>query len=493
MLRFKGCYDCKLQICHTSTTRFSRQIYILASSHFLFGDNTEITEKEYTKLIKTIELQEARIRALEATVEKLTNELRKYRNENTPSSMVPPFLKDLEKKVDKETKEDTPKGPDVQSKQNARNSRPEPDKIDVHKVEKCPDCGGDVAKRKRNYRWIVIDIKNIETETVEHISETGYCANCRKIIKADVPNTLPNMKYGINVVSLVSVMSIGLNATESGISSFLGDVIGIRISKSTVCNIQKSLKEYLKDDYEELERGIKEASVRYKDETSHRFNGKNFWTWVIATSQGILYKIERRRSHKFAKQMEIKHGVDVSDGYAGYNKLQCEHQRCWAHLLRKAKKPPYQFGKDENYRLYKRHVSKLLYLFHRAKYDKERHGTSKLLQAKYNRELNKLLMEISEKPMGRNITRLTNYIMKFDGEWFTFLGHADVEPTNNFAERALRPLVIKRKISQQSRGTENMESLAMQESMFMTLKQQDRSYSQYLNNLLSDYTRSNKF
>ena len=85
--------------------------------------------------------------------------------------------------------------------------------------------------------------------------------NCGKVIKAEVPNTLPNIKYGINVVSLISVMSIGLNVTTSGISSFLKDVMGIRMSKGTVCNIQKSLKEYLKDDYKELERSIREASV----------------------------------------------------------------------------------------------------------------------------------------------------------------------------------------------------------------------------------------
>ena len=267
-------------------------------------------------------------------------------------------------------------------------------------------------------------------------------------------------------------MSIGLNATTEGISSFLGDIIGIRMSKGTVCNIQKSLKGYLKDDYAELERTIREASVRYKDETSYRYNGKNFWDWVIATSQGILLKIERRRSHKFAKQMEIKHGVDVSDG--------------------KAKKPPYQFGEGESYRLYKLHVGKLVRLFHCAKSDKERYGPSESLQVRYDEKLNALLMEISEKPMGRNMIRLTNYIMKFDGEWFTFLKYEDVEPTNNAAERALRPVVIKRKISQQSRGVENMESYAMQESMFMTLKQQDRSYSQYLNNLLSSYSRANK-
>ena len=52
----------------------------------------DITEKEYNKFIRTIEMQDARIKALEATVERLTNELRKYKNENTPSSMTPPFV-----------------------------------------------------------------------------------------------------------------------------------------------------------------------------------------------------------------------------------------------------------------------------------------------------------------------------------------------------------------------------------------------------------------
>ena len=82
--------------------------------------------------------------------------------------------------------------------------------------------------------------------------------------------------------------------------------------------------------------------------------------------------------------------------------------------------------------------------------------------------------------------------MRFEDERFTFLKYDKVEPTNNTAERALRPVVIKRKISQQSRGTENMESYAIQASMFMTLKQQDLSYSQYLTNLLLDYPRDNK-
>jgi hypothetical protein len=83
-------------------------------------------------------------------------------------------------------------------------------------------------------------------------------------------------------------------------------------------------------------------------------------------------------------------------------------------------------------------------------------------------------------------------MMRFDGEWFTFLKHDEVEPANNTAERALKPVVLKRKVSQQSRGADNMKGYAMQAFIFMTLKHQGRSYLQYLNNLLLNQSRSNK-
>ena len=181
----------------------------------------EITEKEYNKLLHVITELKEENRKLHERVERLESELRKYKNENTPSSMTPPFLKGLEKKVDKEIKNAEKKEDDQQPKYNARNSRPEADKIDLHEIKECPNCGNPLRKRKRTFKRIVIDIKNIETETTEHISETGYCDNCKEVVKADVPNTLPNMKYGINVISLISVMSIGMNSTTSAIASFL--------------------------------------------------------------------------------------------------------------------------------------------------------------------------------------------------------------------------------------------------------------------------------
>ena len=250
----------------------------------------------------------------------------------------------------------------------------------------------------------------------------------------------------------------------------------------------KRLKSYLGPYYEELLEKVKSAPARYKDETTHRYNGKNFWTWVITTKEWVYYTIEHNRSYSVAKQLKSKNGVDIVDGYAGYNKLQCERQRCWAHLLRRAKKPIYEFGKEGNFEEYKKFVNNLCLIFHNAKEEKMKNNISQILRKKYDQNLWELLQSAPTK--GRNITRLTNYIMRFNSEWFTFLQYADVEPTNNRAERSLRLIGIKRRISQQSRGIDNKDSYAMQMSLYMTSKLHGQNYIENLSNILKSGTSS---
>ena len=94
---------------------------------------------------------------------------------------------------------------------------------------------------------------------------------------------------------------------------------------------------------------------------------------------------------------------------------------------------------------------------------------------------------------GKELCKTTNYLMRFNDEWFTFLQYEDVEPTNNRAERALRPMVIKRRISQQSRGYESMDSYAMQMSMFMSTRLQGTNYVETLSNLLQTLVSSTPY
>ncbi len=197
----------------------------------------------------------------------------------------------------------------------------------------------------------------------------------------------------------------------------------------------------------------------------------------------MYYAIRDSRGHKVAKSLESMDGVDVCDGYAGYDKLRCRRQRDWSHLLRIGKKPKYDdFGREENYYDYKRCVEGFALVLRDAKVAKERYGPSKRLKERFEARFFRQVFSMPKQ--GRNFKRLNDYIIRFNNEWFTFLEYKDVEPTSNRAERAMRPVVIKRRVSQQTRGEDSMDSYAMQMSLYMSSKLQGQDYVENLSNIL---------
>ncbi len=162
-----------------------------------------------------------------------------------------------------------------------------------------------------------------KAETVEHESDIYQCNKCNKIFSAPISNAIPKTESDITTTVFISYLFTVAKMSVGDIKALL-HLFGINISKGSITNSMKRLKSYLGPYYVELLEKIKSAPARYKDETSHRHNGKNFWTWVIATKEWTYYTIERNRSYSIAKKLKSKNGIDIVDEYAGYNKLQCE-------------------------------------------------------------------------------------------------------------------------------------------------------------------------
>jgi len=429
--------------------------------------------------LKQIILQQAKkIKELESEMKQLRKELRQFKNENTPSGAIPVYLKEELQKSVQEPKE--PKEP----KPNPRNARATPDRVEKHILLACPDCGGNLTEKKRKCRRTVSHLQPPTFENVGHDYHPYYCKNCKKEVVPKIPNTLPNCKFDLTTAIFISYLSVASNNSMGTTRRTFYDVMGTRISKGTVCNTLTRLKDYLGDEYASLEQQIKEANARYRDETGWRKNGKTFWDWVIATTGAVVYKLEKSRCHENALKIMGNRGVDVSDAYQAYNRLEGPKQRCWSHLLRIAKEPEHPFAIDQEIEDYKKLVAGLGAIFHNSKEELKLVGRSAELRKKYE----KLQLECLQAVRwhGKNSNKLINYIMHLEGEWFTFLEFPDVEPTNNRAERALRHVVLKRRISQQSRGDKSMESYAMQASLFMTARQKDENYMEYLRHVVEE-------
>lgn len=432
-------------------------------------------EKENRELRnENVELRK-QVNQLVDAFEKLQNESRKYLNENTPSGALPPFLKPkVEVGEEKEKPEDKP------PKDNMRNARSKAKKKKKLSLKRCPDCGGKVHRQKAKPRKrTVIRLVLPQVEDTEYTIPRYWCGNCHKEVQPQVPNALPNSKYDLTVALLISTMYVGMNMSYGKIVEFL-HILGLQISKAAAYNIQLSLKEYLGDDYNQLRKKILDARAKCKDETSWRHNGRLNWVWIAITLREVCYWIETNRSSKTARKIfRDDKGIDTADGYPAYDNIGKEViQRDWAHMTRKWKNPPRLFSTPEEARDYKKTAKKILRLYHNAKVELAKVGHSQELRVKYEQMLFDVLL--SARYRNRNIDSVTNYIMHYNTDWFTFLEHEGVEPTSNRAERGLRHVVIKRKVSQQTKSDESRQNYAMQVSLYMTSKLQGQNYFNYM-------------
>lgn len=454
--------------------------------------------KSVDELYRIIELQQNQIKELQKKVQqlaealklisqlekenkKLHSQLAKFVNENTPSGSVPPYLKDeLEsafppenantQKAENEGKEAPMK------KKNKRNKRPKPDKTKVHKIKNCRSCGKGLHPLRRRQHRIVIDLELPKAEVVEHLSEGGYCPECKERFYAPVPDTLPNSKYSLTIAIFIVTLSVVFNMTQRKIAELLGN-FGVSISPASVNNVYHNVRKYLGDKkYKEFEKELRKSFNTHADETSHRHKGKSNWLWLVANAKTVFIRIEKTRSSKVAKKLPLGK-ITNCDGYRAYDKIAKIIQRCWAKVSRRARNPKYYFNDESEIEQYKLFVSELFKIFHDAKNTTER---GEDIKKTFEVRLKKLVLQPRKEE--RNLTRLMNYILEYDGEWFTFLLYRGIAPTNNFAEQKIRPIVIKRKISQHTWSEHGKRSLEVFYSVAQTCKLRKQDFGQLIRN-----------
>ena len=234
------------------------------------------------------------------------------------------------------------------------------------------------------------------------------------------------------------------------IRQYIKQVYNINVSVGTIVNIMRNLGTELNDYTEnDILNKISKAEALHIDETSMRLNGKNVWVWGIHDPYSIttFYAIRHGRGSKQLRDIipDAWNGVVICDGLRSYT-IYPKRQRCWAHIIREIEHLAYQHtsSADVNHVLSSicdirqtilnrhasgKHCSKNeLRILQRVSYDK-----LKQLVAKY-----------------QDHDILAKFMRKLDAagkSLFTFVVNPAISSTNNAAERTLREMVIRRKIS----------------------------------------------
>src|SRR6185295_18407632 len=285
------------------------------------------------------------------------------------------------------------------------------------------------------------------------------------------------------------VTKYGLSRREQRV--FLAEHFQFHISLGTVFNKQKIINVAMEAPVSELLPMVKASSGVYADETGHHRDGKKHWLWGFISNTAAYFSIHASRGKKVLRTLLGDfQNIVICDRYAVYNIFDSsQRQICWAHLKRdftklseKEDKGIAKIGK--NLLAEESHLFKIWYEFKSESITRDK----LLRQAQpIQRRIGELLEQGSYTDPALRVMRFCkNVLENFHALW-TFLEVDDIEPTNNHAERSLRPLVIWRKKYFCTRSDYGTEYVARSASIQTTCELQKKSSFSVLCTLLQNH------
>jgi transposase len=356
-------------------------------------------------------------------------------------------------------------------------TRESPEKIDEvkeHELKICPECGGNnLSDVQEITERVVTDIPEPqEAKNIKHRKERKYCRDCKKIVEAQVLDALPNARFGLRLMLFVVFLKIGMRLPVEKICELLKNMYKLEISGGEVIHMLKQIAREFGPYYEELKTKIREAKVRYIDETGRRIAGKNNIIWGFITEEIALYKINKSRGHGVPLKILGKNcnGINVNDRYSAYYTFikkakNCKMQVCWCHILDDSKHLAEDFSEGK--------------IIHRRL--KSIFKSAKPLEGKGTEEdVNRLLKRIDNiRKIRFKSTTCTRFIRNLSARdrehLFVFVTNKGVEPTSNRIERGLRHDVVIRKISGGNRSKNGARIHECLLSTMMTYKLQNKN------------------
>src|SRR3989338_4405669 len=413
----------------------------------------------WRKLVRELE---SRIELLEQENESLKRRLLAYENPHTHPSL-------LRKKKPPKKEPSGKLGAPVGHPRYER-EEPKPTMSIEYFEETCPHCNSKLGKPFKIERIVEEEIPEPQpVEVTEHLVGHYNCQICKKHIVAK--NNAPKGRFGKNILTHVTLLKFDDRLPLRKAVSSLQRHYGITITNVAALNATEDVALRLEKPYKQLIRRIRKAKVIYADETKIKVNGVTYWLWTFVTEKETLFVIRKSRAKKVIEEMlgkEFK-GVICCDGWTAYSQYTSNLQRCWAHLLREAKHLAEKFFEFEGfYQSFKK-------LFEKLKSVRERPPSlivREEIKAKLTLELEQIIQQMnSYKEFRKFSTKVNNGITY----WFTCIINLLVEPTNNNAERALRELVVQRKIIGRLRREKGANIMQTVMSMITTWKQKGLS------------------
>lgn len=388
----------------------------------------------------------------------------------------------------------------------------QPDHVVIHAPESCDLCGTslDEAEVAGSERRQVHDLPPPKIEVTEHLAQTKVCVRCGLKNKAKFPAGVnAPVQYGAGIRAVATyLMGYQLLPFER-CAEAMGDLFNCRLSAGTLLSIFKDGARETVEPLLLIKEGLRKAAVLNVDETNLRVQQKQEWVHVSSTDWLTLLVHDQRRGTAAIENIGILSGykgVAVHDGFSAYDQYrQCRHSLCNAHILRElnyvieTSKPSWAqemktllleikaaVGKareDGKKRLAWKPEKE-----YRDRYDRIMAEAGKLYPPLKRKKYRAQTRRPRESPIVAAGRKMVNRLAAKREQILLFMRDFKVPFDNNQAERDLRMLKVKQKISGCFRTSLGAEEFCRVRSYVSTMKKQGQGIMEAIKSVFARET-----
>ncbi|MDB5353073.1 MAG: hypothetical protein JWN86_4320 [Planctomycetota bacterium] len=438
----------------------------------------ETTHDLESLLVRIAELEEI-VRALRAENRELHDQLDQAKRQ--AARQAAPFRRRDSQKVPEGQKQRPGRPPG-----HPGSRRSVPDQIDEHvevPLSGCPRCGGPVTAPEPIEQWIE-EIPPVRPRVTKLVTYRGRCAACGEVhsshpLQTSTATGAAQVQLGPRARALALSLNEQFGLTMRKTCRVLKQVAGLTLSPGGLALAARRTADRVQASFDALVQEVRAAAAVFVDETSWYVGAPGPWLWTFTTADATVYHVDPTRARRVVLEMlgATFAGILVSDCLASYEGLPYRTHKCIAHHQRAIAR-----ARDRPDTIDPSHLNEWKLLFtmvnalwtHRASL-----GEPEFLRQRGHLEawLDRLLSEPRTQPGDVAIQRR---IGKRRGVVLGCLLDPAAEPTNNRAERALRPAVIARKVSCGNKTESGKSAWERLTSLATTCEQRGQDFVSWL-------------
>jgi transposase len=329
----------------------------------------------------------------------------------------------------------------------------------------------------------IAELPRLAATVTEFQGHARTCTECGHVTRARIPAEIRAHAFGPRLAAVLAYLSGSQHVTQRGLEDVVEALFSVPVSVGSINALQAQMSQALAPAHQAIAQVVRAADVKHVDETGWKQAGKRRWLWAAVTAGAIYFSVQVGRGGKALRGLlgDVIHGIICSDRWSAYQAVPLERRQvCWAHLKRDFQSLVDQGGKakaiGEELLLY---TDMLFAVWYQVR-DGTRQRPWLRRQVAWLRVEIQGLLQAGARCGEAPASGLCAKILEVEEALWTFARVEGLEPTNNAAERALRPAVLRRKRSFGNHSAAGGEYVSRLLSVVQTLRVQGRAVLEYL-------------